>query len=57
MLQNPAFQLVTAKCSEINVIVVAGPEDDPVEHAVPEQFISTFKGGKLITEASVHAGA
>lgn len=57
MLQNPAFQLVTAKCSEINVIVVAGPEEDPVEHAVPEQFISTFKGGKLVTEASVHAGA
>jgi adenylyl cyclase-associated protein len=48
---------VTAKCSEINVVVVASPEEDPVEHAVPEQFISSFRGSKLVTEASVHAGA
>jgi adenylyl cyclase-associated protein len=48
---------VTAKCSEINVVVVSGPEEDPAEHAVPEQFISSFKGGRLVTEAAVHAGA
>jgi hypothetical protein len=29
----------------------------PEEHPVPEQFVSTFKGGKLITVAASHSGA
>jgi adenylyl cyclase-associated protein len=52
--------VVTAKSSEINVVVVpdaeTDPEADPVEHAVPEQFISTFRGGRLVTVAAVHSG-
>ena len=53
--------MVTAKCSEINVHVL--PEDttgqeDVVEHAVPEQFISSFdKTGQLVTRAAAHSGA
>ena len=55
---NPDFQLVTAKCSEVNVVVVpSNPEQDSAEHPVPEQFISSFKGGKLVTLAAVHSGA
>ncbi|KAG2497073.1 hypothetical protein HYH03_005069 [Edaphochlamys debaryana] len=62
---DPNFQVVTAKCSAVNVVVIPDPEgaaggaepEDPVEHAVPEQFISTFQGGKLVTVAAAHSGA
>jgi adenylyl cyclase-associated protein len=58
--------VVTARCSEVNVVVVPEPpapgsaEDDsqgPEEHPVPEQFVSTFKAGKLVTVAASHSGA
>eukprot|EP00878_Enallax_costatus_P032872 GHUV01036191.1.p2 GENE.GHUV01036191.1~~GHUV01036191.1.p2 ORF type:complete len:106 (-),score=21.15 GHUV01036191.1:129-446(-) len=51
-------QVVTAKSSEVNVLVVAAnPEaEDVAEHAVPEQFISTFERGKLVTVAASHGG-
>ncbi|KAJ9504589.1 hypothetical protein QJQ45_030512 [Haematococcus lacustris] len=61
--RNPAFQVVTAKCSEINVVVVpdaaaAEAGADSAEHAIPEQFISTFSpDGKLLTVAATHSGA
>ncbi|KAG2432042.1 hypothetical protein HYH02_013112 [Chlamydomonas schloesseri] len=66
---DPNFQVVTAKCSAVNVVVVpdapqqgqegAGGQEveDPQEHPVPEQFISTFQGGKLVTVAAAHSGA
>ncbi|PNW83037.1 hypothetical protein CHLRE_06g304100v5 [Chlamydomonas reinhardtii] len=58
---DPNFQVVTAKCSAVNVVVVPDPdtnsEEDPQEHPVPEQFISTFQGGKLVTVAAAHSGA
>jgi adenylyl cyclase-associated protein len=53
------FQLVTAKSSEVNVTVVPDAADegaDAVEHAVPEQFISHFKDGRLVTVAASHSG-
>ncbi|GBF94818.1 hypothetical protein Rsub_07990 [Raphidocelis subcapitata] len=53
------FQLVTAKSSEVNLTVVpADPNSDAdaVEHAVPEQFISSFQKGKLVTVAASHGG-
>jgi adenylyl cyclase-associated protein len=55
---NPDFQVVTAKSSEVNVVVMAdNPEkEDAVEHAVPEQFVSNFKDGKLVTTAASHGG-
>jgi hypothetical protein len=52
-------QLVTAKSSEVNLTVVPADPDsdaDAVEHAVPEQFISSFQGGKLVTVAASHGG-
>ncbi len=52
-----SMQLVTAKASEVNVTVVPKNDvEDPVEHAVAEQFISTFKAGRLLTVAAVHSG-
>jgi hypothetical protein len=52
------LQVVTAKSSEVNLLVLAAnPEaEDVAEHAVPEQFISTFVNGKLITTAASHGG-
>jgi len=53
------FQLVTAKSSEVNLTVVPadpGSDADAVEHAVPEQFISSFQNGKLVTVAANHSG-
>jgi len=51
-------QVVTAKSSEVNVQVTPADMDaeDVAEHAVPEQFISSFKEGKLITVAACHGG-
>lgn len=60
MVANPDFQLVTAKCSEVNVVVVPEADNDseePVEHPVPEQFITTFRGGKMMTMAASHSAA
>jgi adenylyl cyclase-associated protein len=49
---------VTAKCSEINVTLTGGEGEEPSsEMAVPEQFITTFKGGKLVTVAANHSAA
>lgn len=53
-----SLQVVSAKSSEVNLVLVAADPsaEDVVEHAVPEQFISTFKGGKLVTTAASHGG-
>ena len=49
--------ITTAKSSEMNVTVPAQKEnDDPVEIPIPEQFITTYKTGKLVTLAVEHAG-
>lgn len=50
--------ITTAKSSSINVTVTKeDPSKDPVEHAIPYQFISKFKDGVLVTETVAHAGA
>jgi hypothetical protein len=56
------YQVVTAKCSEINVHVLPDNDSDaavePLEFAVPEQFVSSFgPDGQLTTTASKHSGA
>jgi len=48
-------QFYTSKTSSICVSVPgATPEDDPVEHPIPEQFISSFKDKKLTTIEASH---
>ena len=34
-----------------------GEQEDPQELPIPEQFISSFQGGKLLTSAASHSGA
>lgn len=55
--RDPNFQLVTARTSHVNVNVVNANEDDSEEHPLPEQYISTFQNGKLVTKAASHVGA
>lgn len=51
---------MTAKSSEVNLTVVPPPDApadaDAVEYAVPEQFVSSFQGGRLVTVAASHSG-
>jgi len=43
-------EIISAKSSEMNVLFPKG--EDFVEHAVPEQFKTVIKGGKLVTSSS-----
>lgn len=50
-----ATEVVTSKCSALTVTVLPQEaEKDPVEHPVPEQFVSKIVGGKLVTTPVVH---
>lgn len=48
-------EVVTSKCSALTVNVLpSDPQDDPIEHPVPEQFVSKVVDGKLVTTPVVH---
>jgi adenylyl cyclase-associated protein len=48
-------EVVTSKCSALTVTVLPQEaENDPVEHPVPEQFVSKVVDGKLVTTPVVH---
>jgi len=50
-----AATFVTALSSEINLSVPGKTDDDdPVEYAIPEQFVSSFVNGKLVTKPTEH---
>lgn len=54
--ESLAAEVLTAKCSEINVSTPgASADDEPIEHALPEQFVSRFTNGKFITEPVCHS--
>eukprot|EP01127_Copromyxa_protea_P011118 TRINITY_DN2777_c0_g1_i1.p2 TRINITY_DN2777_c0_g1~~TRINITY_DN2777_c0_g1_i1.p2 ORF type:complete len:172 (+),score=50.58 TRINITY_DN2777_c0_g1_i1:41-517(+) len=47
--------VITSLSTEVNVVVPgATEEDDAIEMAVPEQFASVYKDGKLITTPTSH---
>ncbi|KAJ4850397.1 F-actin-capping protein subunit alpha [Turnera subulata] len=49
--------VTTAKSSEVNVLLPgAGPDDDWVEHSLPQQYIHTFEDGQLQTTPMSHSG-
>ncbi|KAJ9537909.1 hypothetical protein OSB04_030642 [Centaurea solstitialis] len=49
--------ITTAKSSEINVLVPAsGPDNDLVEHALPQQYIHSYKDGQFVTTPMSHSG-
>jgi len=50
-------ELVTSKCSEMNLMLPADRDgDDPIEKPIPEQFKTTIKNKNLVTEAVQHTG-
>lgn len=50
--------LTTAKSSEINVMVPASESDgDWGEHALPQQYLHTYKDGQFVTTPVSHSGA
>lgn len=51
-------EIITAKCSAINVSLPVEGEEDGVfnEHAVPEMLKSVVKDGKLVTTIVDHVG-
>ncbi|KAH9932144.1 cyclase-associated protein [Amylocystis lapponica] len=53
-----AVEITTAKCSSINISLPVEGEEDGVfnEQPIPEMFMTTIKGGKLVTAAVEHAG-
>lgn len=57
-LQSPAglsASIATSLTSEVNIVTPGKTEnDDSVEHAIPEQFVSKFVNGKLVTGPSEH---
>ncbi len=49
--------ITTAKSSEVNVMVPGStPDADLVEHAIPEQYVSQYKGSKYVTLPVSHSG-
>lgn len=53
-----ACEIVSAKCSALNVSLPVEGEDDGVfeEKAVPEQLKTVVKDGKLVTTVVEHSG-
>ena len=50
-------EIFTAKSSEVNVVAMGtNEEEEPQEFAIPEQFVSKYKDGKVVTEAVTHSG-
>jgi len=48
--------ITTAKSSEVNVLVPdATDNSDMLEHALPEQFIHTYKDGQFVTCPVLHS--
>ena len=54
-----AATITTAQSSEVNIVLLPpdGSDADPVELAVPEQFVTRVVGGRaLVTEPAAHSG-
>lgn len=50
------IEIITSKCSSINISVPTAENGDFVERPVPEQMKSRVVDGKLVTEIVEHAG-
>jgi len=55
-LSESAFdtEIVSSKSSEMNVLLPGGEDQDLIEMAIPEQFKTIIKDGKLFTESNSH---
>lgn len=56
-----ATDVLTAKASAVNIVAVGGDqteaEGDPQEWALPEQFISRYLEGRIVTQPVEHTAA
>ena len=53
---STGVEILTAKSSEVNVSILPASDADPIEFALPEQFVSRFTNGKFVTEPVSHSG-
>ena len=51
---NSSF--ITAHAQEVLIVVLRGDDQDPLELAIPEQFLTTFEGDRLNTAPVDHLG-
>ena len=51
-----AAEIMTAKSSEMNIVLLHGDDREPSEHALPEQFLTQYRDGKFTTIPVSHAG-
>ena len=52
-----AVEIVTSNSRQVNIVTPGATEqDDPTEYPVPEQFLSKFESGKLVSSAVEHIG-
>jgi hypothetical protein len=58
-------EITSAKISEFNVVALKKTssidggeeeEEEPQEFAIPEQYMSRYKDGKMVTETVTHSG-
>ena len=49
--------LLVPPLSQVSADEGKGQQEDPQELPIPEQFISSFQAGKLVTVAASHSGA
>ena len=49
-------EVLTSKCSAVNILTPDGEEGDFSEKPVPEQFLSKIVDGKIVTTAVEHSG-
>jgi adenylyl cyclase-associated protein len=47
-------EIITSKSDEMNVVLPNGPDEQPVEIAIPEQYKTVIRDGKLHTEIVAH---
>jgi adenylyl cyclase-associated protein len=54
-------EITSANISEFNVVALIqgggnGEEEEPAEFAIPEQYVSRYRQGKMVTEIVTHSG-
>jgi adenylyl cyclase-associated protein len=54
-MQKPP-EMLTSKCSAINIVLPPVGDEDSKEAPLPEQLRTYFRNGKLVTEIVEHAG-
>lgn len=54
--ESVGIEILSAKSSEMNVVILKGEGEDPIERPVAEQFKTTIVGDNLVTMAVEHSG-